>query len=54
LDTRWDALRRLRDLGRGTAERWLDDNLAAVWAWPTLDLARFARPTVKIQAEGWA
>ena len=46
------ALRRLRDLGRGTAERWLDDNLAAVGTRPTLDLARFARPAVEIQVEG--
>jgi NTE family protein len=52
LDTRWDALRRLRDLGRGTAERWLDNNLAAVGTRRTLDLARFARPTVEIQVEG--
>src|SRR3954463_1071039 len=51
LDTRWDALRRLRDLGRGTAERWLDDNLAAVGTRPTLDLARFARPAVEIHVE---
>jgi hypothetical protein len=52
LDTRWDALRRLRGLGRGTAERWLDDNLAAVGTRPTLDFARFARPTVEIQEGG--
>jgi NTE family protein len=51
LDTRWDFLRRLRDLGHGTAERWLDDNLAAVGARPTFDLARFARPAVEIRAD---
>ena len=51
LDTRWDALGRLRDLGRGTAERWLEDNLAAVGTRPTLDLTRFARPAVEIRAE---
>src|SRR4051795_6323583 len=52
VDTRWDALRQLRDLGRGTAGRWLDDNLAAIGTRPTLDLTRFARPTVEIQVEG--
>ena len=51
LDTRWDALRRLRDLGHGSAERWLDDNFAAIGRHPTLDLARFARPAVEIRAE---
>src|SRR3954454_25103985 len=51
LDARWDALRRLRDLGRGSAEGWLADNLAAVGTRPTLDLARFARPAVEIQVE---
>jgi NTE family protein len=51
LDARWDALRRLRDLGRGTAERWLDENITAVGVRPTLDLARFARPAVQIHVE---
>ena len=52
LDACWDALQRLRDLGRGTAERWLEENLAAVGARPTLDLALFARPAIEIRAEG--
>ena len=52
MDARWDSLRRLRDLGRDAAERWLDENLAAVGTRPTLDLARFAGPTVEIQVEG--
>jgi len=51
LDTRWSSLRQLRDLGRGTAERWLDHNLAAIGTRPTLDLGRFARPTVEIHLE---
>jgi NTE family protein len=51
LDARWDVLRQLRDLGRDTAGRWLDDNLAAVGTRPTVDLARFARPAVEIRAE---
>jgi NTE family protein len=51
LDTRWDFLRRLRDLGRDTAERWLGENLIAVGAHPTLDLAKFARPAVELRAE---
>ncbi|MDO9710767.1 patatin-like phospholipase family protein [Paracraurococcus lichenis] len=51
LDTRWDFLRRLRDLGRSTAERWLDDNLDAIGTRPTLDLARFARQAVEIRTE---
>ena len=51
LDTRWSFLRRLRDLGRGTAERWLDGNVAAVGTRPTFDLGKFARPAVEIQLE---
>jgi hypothetical protein len=51
LDVRWDFLRRLRDLGHGTAGRWLDANLAAIGTRPTLDLAKFARPAVEIRAE---
>src|SRR3954463_14002880 len=47
LDTRWDALRRLRDLGRGTAERWLDNKLAAVWARPTPGIPPVARTTLQ-------
>lgn len=51
LDTRWDALRRLRDLGRDSAARWLAGNLAAVGAHPSIDLAGFARPAVELRAE---
>ena len=51
LDTRWNVLRRLRDLGRGTAERWLEDNVATVGTHPTFDLAKFARPAVEIRSE---
>jgi NTE family protein len=50
-DASWDFLQRLRDLGRGTAECWLKDNLAAIGMRPTLDLASFARPAVEIRAE---
>ena len=52
LDARWDALRRLRDLGRGSAEGWLEENLEAVGTRPSFDLARFARPAVEIHGEG--
>jgi hypothetical protein len=51
MDARWDSLRQLRDLGRDAAERWLDENLAAVGACPTLDLAPFAEPLVELGAE---
>ncbi len=52
LDARWGHLRELRDLGRGTAERWLGENLAAVGRRPTVDLDRFAAPPVELRAEG--
>jgi NTE family protein len=51
LDARWGFLRKLRDLGRDSAERWLGENLAAVGVRPTLDLARFAGPVVELRAE---
>jgi NTE family protein len=51
LDVHWDFLQQLRDLGRDTAERWIDDNLAAIGTRPTLDLAKFARPAVEIRTE---
>jgi NTE family protein len=51
LDARWGFLRKLRDLGRDSAERWLGENLAAVGVRPTLDLARFAAPAVELREE---
>jgi NTE family protein len=42
LNANWDALRRLRDLGRERAGHWLGENLDAVGRRPTLDLEGFA------------
>lgn len=46
LDASWPFLAELRDLGRATARRWLDANLAALGRRPTLDLGQFAEPTM--------
>jgi len=51
LDTRWGVLRQLRDLGRDSAARWLGENLAAVGVHPTVDLDKFARPTLELRAD---
>jgi NTE family protein len=51
LDARWGFLRQLHELGRGAAGRWLDDNLAALGARLTLDLARFAGPVLALRPE---
>jgi hypothetical protein len=48
LDSYWSFLRRLRDLGRDTAERWLAENLSAVGTHPTFDLAPFAGPRAEL------
>ena len=49
LDTRWEFLRRLRDLGRDTAKCWLSGHLANIGHRPTLDLAGFASPIVELR-----
>ncbi len=51
MDARWDFLRRLRELGYGAAERWLGENLNAIGARPTLDLAPFTGPIPELRAE---
>ena len=43
LDTRWGSFCQLHQLGRGAAERWLNENLSAVGVRPTLDLASLDR-----------
>jgi NTE family protein len=43
-DPSWSFLREMRALGHAAAERWLSENLAAVGARSTLDLAAFAGP----------
>lgn len=42
LDPTWCFLSEMRDLGHVAAERWLNENLAAVGCHSTIDLARFA------------
>lgn len=49
-DARWGSLRRLRDLGRDSAGRWLDENFAAIGARSTIDLAGLAEPAIEIRS----
>jgi NTE family protein len=52
LDARWTCLRRLRDLGRDTTERWLGEHLDDIGHRPTLELTGLAPPTVELCPEG--
>jgi len=50
-DARWGFLRKLRDLGRQAAGRWLDENLAAVGGAPDAGARPVRRPVVELRAE---
>ena len=52
LDARWTCLRRLRDLGRDTTERWLGEHLDDIGHRPTLDLTGLAPPAVELYPQG--